>query len=180
MGECTGMKLLAVCVTLVIILLSACEESEEPAFESARTPSQIAEDFVLTETVSGEKAWTLRAEKALIYQDEDLIRIYGVTLDFYEKGGVHYSTLTSDEGIVHTSTNDMEASGNVVVVSEGGRLETPKLNWVAQEERIVTEERVRIIKGETVITGKGLESDPSLERVKIAEEFQAQSIDTVE
>lgn len=174
------MRWLAIGATLLIVFPSACREKEDTGFEGDRKPTQIAEGFVLTETLSGEKAWTLRAEKAVVYQDEDLIRIYGVTLDFYQKGGVHYSTLTSDEGVVHTSTNDMEAFGNVVVVSEGGRLETPRLRWVAERGKIVTEDRVRIIKGETVITGKGLESDPSLQRVKIAEEFQARSLDTEE
>lgn len=172
-GELSKAKMLVIGLSLLSVILSGCPEKEDRGFEDARRPTQIAEGFTLTETVAGERAWTLKAEKALSYEDEDLIRIYGVTLDFYKEGGVRYSTLTSEEGIVHTGTNDMEAFGNVVVVSEQGRLETSTLNWVAKEGKIVTDDEVKIAKGETVITGRGLESDPSLERVKITEQFRA-------
>lgn len=171
---------MAVAANVLLILLFGCREREEMGVGEGRTPTHIAEGFTLTETVSGERVWALKAEKALSYEDENLIRIYGVTLHFYKEGGVHYSTLTSNEGIVNTSTNDMQAFGDVVVISEQGRLETSELDWVAKEGKIVTDEKVKITKGETVITGRGLESDPNLERVKIAEEFRAHSRDTEE
>ena len=171
-----GRNLGIVMLVILFSVLCGCREMEESSVEERHRPTQVAEGFTLTETISGEKVWCLKADKALSYEDEDLIKIYGVTIEFYKEGG-HYSTLTSEEGIYHTSTADMEAFGEVVVESEEGRLETDRLNWVAKEEKIRTDDYVKITKGETVITGRGLESDPRLESVKIEKEFQAYSKD---
>lgn len=174
-GQSRMRKNLTIAIAIIFsLLLCGCREMEESSVEERGRPTQVAEGFTLTETISGEKVWCLKADKALSYEDEDLIKIYGVTIEFYKEGS-HYSTLTSEEGIYHTSTADMEAFGEVVVESEEGRLETDRLNWVAKEEKIRTNDYVKITKGETVITGRGLESDPSLESVKIEKEFQAYS-----
>lgn len=167
-------KTLGAVVAVMFFILCGCREMEESSIEDRHRPTQVAESFTLTETISGERVWCLKADKALSYEDENLIKVYGVTIEFYKEGG-HYSTLTSEEGIYYTLTADMEAFGEVVVESEEGRLETETLNWVAREEKIRTDDYVRITKGETVITGRGLESDPSLESVKIEKEFQAYS-----
>ena len=86
----------------VIVFISSCQRDKETDNENDGTPVYIegAEKFVLVDTKENKKNWVLRAEQADSYDDS--ILIYGVSVEFYDKEGEYYSTLTSDSGIVRT------------------------------------------------------------------------------
>ncbi|MFQ5907174.1 MAG: LPS export ABC transporter periplasmic protein LptC [bacterium] len=140
--------------------------------------SEIAEGFTLTQTVEGRKAWVLKAGSARSLRDKNLISVYSPHLDFYTAEGKIYSTLESDSGIYYLETADVKAIGHVTVVSsDSAVLETDSLKWLSREKKIRTEGSVRVVKGATVITGKGLVSDPGLENIKIERNFRAETRD---
>jgi len=71
----------------------------------------------------------------------------------------------------------MVAQGHVLVVSkDGAKLETNLLRWDNARQKIMSDDSVRITRGKTVMTGIGLESDPSLEHVVIKEKFKAHAV----
>lgn len=142
----------------------------------APVPDHVIEGFVLVETVSGERRWVLAAERAISYEEKDEIYTFDITVDFYDEEGAHYSQLTAERGTYDSVTSDMEAIGDVVVTSdEGAVLETDRLRWNNREEAITSDGPVRITKEDVVLTGRGFESDPSLEHITIKEEFRAVS-----
>jgi hypothetical protein len=71
------------------------------------------------------------------------------------------------------ATNNMEATGNVIVTSKkGSTLETEELYYLSptgkeQKGKFVTEEFVKITEPDRVTTGYGLEIDSDLENGKI-------------
>jgi len=66
-------------------------------------------------------------------------------VDFLDEHGVHSSVLTSRTGKVDENTNNLEAIGNVVVVSDSGVVvETEKLFWDNRRQLIHSDEFVKI------------------------------------
>jgi len=171
----------ASCLTFCLLLISGCGQKAQPpsgtTVPQGIIPDQIIEGFSLVETENGKKQWTLTSQKASNYEKQKTVNMEGVKIDFFRANEELYSTLTSDRGMVNTTTNDLVAQGRVLVVSkDGARLETNQLRWDNARQKIVSDDSVRITRGKTVMTGIGLESDPSLEHVVIKEKFKAHSV----
>ncbi|MBM4160732.1 MAG: LPS export ABC transporter periplasmic protein LptC [Ignavibacteria bacterium] len=92
----------------------------------------------------------------------------GVTVRFYNENEEQTSVLTSEEGKVDEATNNLEASGNVAVVSnDSTRLRTEKLYWDNGKQLIHTSEYVFITSPKENVQGKGFESDQQLRNYRI-------------
>ena len=125
-----------------LLLVPGCRQEEElPAPPAKNMPTQVIDNFTLTETSGEHVSWRLRAKRADIYEDANEARIYDVNVDFYEEG-VYSSNLTSREGTVDMLRHNMQARGNVVLVSrkDGAILKTEVLNWDADGSRIYSDE----------------------------------------
>jgi len=87
-----------------------------------------------------------------------------VLVDFYDEMGNHTSQLTSDKGRLNESSNNVEAFGNVVVVSDSGiTLQTEKIWWDNATEKVVSDQFVTITTAEQdTLYGVGFESDQNL------------------
>jgi LPS export ABC transporter protein LptC len=157
------------------LLLTGCQDGPgKESRASSRPPDQEIERFALTQTRDGEKVWTLSAGHASVYEDAGRVEMTGVRVVYFDgKGGVR-STLTAADGILMRRTNDMEAMGNVVLTAaDGTRLTTEKLSWTERTGKIESDRLVRVVQGEDVFTGVGLEADPDLKNIKVKSEFKA-------
>jgi len=167
---------------LVCLMLCApgCgkDSNSRPAGAAVDTPDQEVGNFSLTESVEGTRKWTLWAEWAAIYNEKAKVQVRNVRIDFYEETGDKFSELKADSGIIHQRTNDMEATGNVVVRTEEGiTLETQSLKWLNTSQKILSEDFVKITQGRDVLTGVGLVSDASLNEFEIKSQVQAFVVD---
>ncbi|UCF78609.1 MAG: LPS export ABC transporter periplasmic protein LptC [Candidatus Eiseniibacteriota bacterium] len=172
--------LAAMLCSLVLLVAPGCQRDSGSRLEStaAETPDQEVGDFSLTESVEGTKKWTLWADWAAIFNEKSKVHAKIVRIDFFREDGTRFSELKADSGVLSQDTNDMEALGSVVVVTEDGiRLETESLRWLNVAQQIVSEDFVKITKGRDVLTGVGLVSDPSLNEFEIKSHVQAFVID---
>lgn len=166
-------------LTLCLVFVGCGQKAPPPSGDVPQglVPDQIIEGFSLMETENGKKQWVLTSPKASNYEKQKTVQIEGVKIDFYRVNEELYSTLTADRGTVNTTSNDMVAQGRVLVVSkDGAKLETNLLRWDNARQKIMSDDSVRITRGKTVMTGIGLESDPSLEHVVIKEKFKAHAV----
>ncbi len=169
------------CLLIVILITGACEQQPSRKATSTSEPSEArehAEMFRLTETLGGRKSWELEAESATSFHEQERILMKGIKVDFYDTCEVLVSTLTADSGAVDTKRSDMRVWGSVRLVgNDESVLETDELQWDAKTEKVFTDGDVRITKADQMITGRGLVTDPRLERVVIKEQFQATAPD---
>lgn len=159
------------------VALSGCQgrTPSTPRGEEIRIPDQEARDFTLTESSEGRKNWTLWASYAAMYNDRNLVDAQTVRIEFFDDQGAKNSTLVADQGLVHQRTNDLEARGNVrVVTTSGVTLETDSLRWRNARRKIVSDAFVKVTRGGDVVTGYGFESDPNLEHFHLAREVRAE------
>lgn len=177
----TARLLLVVAVSLVGLGLLAsvggCHGRSTPVAsdEELRIPDQEARDFTLTESAAGTKNWTLRANYAAMFNREHKVDARTVKIDFFDAEGTLYSTLTADRGEVDQRTNDLEARGNVRVVTKNGvAMETDSLRFMNRTGKILSDGFVRVTRQGDVLTGFGFESDATLEHFRLRREVRAE------
>ncbi len=92
----------------------------------------------------------------------------GVVVHFYDQNGVQTSVLTSKEAIVDESSDNLEAIGDVLVVSsDSTKLRTQHLYWDNKRQLVHTPEFVRITSPTETLQGHGFESDQNLQHYKV-------------
>jgi len=86
-----------------------------------------------------------------------------VEVDFFDRDARHLSHLKSRQALVNERTNDLIATGQVVVVSDSGMtLYTEELRWDHQKEKIRSDTSIRLVTETDTLTGVGFESDSDL------------------
>lgn len=166
-----------VALASAVLASEGCSRREAPfaSSEEVRLPDQEARDFTLTESAAGTKNWTLRAAYAAMYNREHRVDATTVTIDFFDKDGQHYSTLTSDRGRIDQTTNDLEARGNVRITTKNDvAMETDSLRFFNRTGKIVSDGFVRVTRRGDVLTGYGFESDATLEHFRLRREVRAE------
>ena len=169
-----------VAALLLGVILASCSEDvpEEATSEVVRSPDEVFTDFVTMESDSGRVQWRLTAPRANRYTKEKLILLDNPIIEFFDKEGMLRTTLESDAGEYSEETRDMLAFGNVVVEStEGDVLETDSLFWNSEQDKILSNSFVKLTRGGDVLTGFGLECDPSLNSVDIKRDVKATIVD---
>ncbi len=164
-------KLLGV-FAVVAIGLFFLREKSQPAPNSPETvaqdedsPDAIIEKFHLISSFKGVKRWELYSDMARLYQSQRLAYSDNVYAQYYKKDKL-VSTLTSDKAIINTETNATQAQGHVqLIVENGSKLETEKLNWNPDTDQIKTDDWVHVYKGADEITAVGMTADTELNNI---------------
>ncbi|UCH77765.1 MAG: LPS export ABC transporter periplasmic protein LptC [Candidatus Coatesbacteria bacterium] len=157
--------LVAVILTETLVLAAACRDGDEELPPPAKNlPTQVIDDFTLTETDGKDVAWRLKADRADVYDYANEAKVFVVHVDFYEEGE-YSSTLTAREGTVDLLHHSMTARGDVVLVSrkDGAVLKTEELSWDADGHRIYSEAYCTLERGKSIIRGQGFTATPGLE-----------------
>ena len=160
-------------VSILALCLCSCEEKIKPSVlggvSSTTLPSQESWNTTVTFTDSGTVKAILKAGHISAFDATKQTMLDSkVHLDFFDENGKHSSVLTSETGKVDESTNNLEAIGNVVVVSDSGVVvETEKLFWDNKRQLIHSDDFVRITSPKEKLAGHGFESDQSLKNYKI-------------
>ena len=160
----------------VILVLAGCDQARRavPGASQGELPDQEVSDFVVTETDAGRPEWTLYARNAGMFNARSLVVAHGVRIDFFDEEGKRSSTLTAREGEMHQARRDMVARGNVVLqTTEGTRMTTEVLQFLNQEQKIVSDQLVRVERKGDILTGYGFESDPELKHFEFKREVKA-------
>ncbi len=151
---------------LLLILLFAC--SDVPEKDSVQVDKQYPDqeswgsEIVLTK--EGKKRAVIDAGHLVKYNDRAVISMdEKVDVDFFDVHETHLSHLKSEEAKVNERTNDLVASGNVVVVSDSGvTLYTEELKWDHKREKIISDVFIKLVTKKDTLTGIGFVSDSNL------------------
>jgi len=162
------MKHLIILLALTLLLLSCSQEERQGTVQPEGLPDQILENSVVVFTVNGIKSTVVKAKYIEKYLAQDLTKAKGLYVDFYDKEGNHTSVLVADSGDIREKKQVLEVKGEVVVTTDKGvKLETKSLRWDPNISKIITDDLVKITRGQDVVTGQGMESDQELTQIKI-------------
>ena len=157
------------------ILFYACESNnlaEIKAFAAPENlPVQEATNFETTYTDSGQIRYTLKTPKLLRFETDGVTYTEfpeGVKIVKYDAQQKIVSSIKADYAKQFVKEEKWEAKNNVVVTNvDGDSLLTEHLIWEEKNEKIYTEEFVKIIREDQIITGVGLTSDQDMANWKI-------------
>ncbi len=181
-GNCSWARWPARVLVLGAVMthLAGCGDSGEPAqtassrAKEGRVPEQQFFDYRLIESEAGVRQWILQSEMMLKYSGERDVNLFTLNMDFF-KEGAHFSVLTADSGKANLTSKNIHAWGNVVVVTDDGRvLETEELFFDNETQLIHNDVFNRFTQDGDVLTGIGLEATPDLEYIEIKQEVEAE------
>ena len=151
----------------MMILLLGCSPAEEEVIEidEKKYPDQESWNTEIILTKNGQKRALVLAGHLTKNNDESTMVLDEIVdVDFFDAEQSHLSHLKSHQARVNETTNDLLASGNVVVVSDSGEtLFTEELRWDHRRERIISEVFITLVSDQDTLTGIGFESDSDLE-----------------
>jgi LPS export ABC transporter protein LptC len=166
--------------TMLVVVILGCGDTDEPAGSSPpgdsakRVPEQQFFDYRLIESEAGVRQWVLQSDKMLKYAGEKQVNLVTLQMDFF-KDGEHFSVLTADSGRANLTTKDIHTWGNVVVITDDGRvLETEELFFDNERQLIYNDVFDRFTQDGDVLTGIGLEATPDLEYIEIKQNVEAE------
>ena len=159
-------------IGIAVLSLMSCQRGEQrPMSETSEkeTPTQESWDSTIILSVKGQNRAKVKAGHILKFEESHIIKMdESIQVDFFDDSGDHVSVLTADAGEVNEVSQDLIAFGHVLVLSDGGsRLETDKLEWRHQSQKIVSDTLVSIQSEDEEVTGVGFESDANLEHWQI-------------
>jgi LPS export ABC transporter protein LptC len=92
----------------------------------------------------------------------------GIVVYFYNESGKQTSVMTARQGTVNEQTYDLEAIGDVLVVSDDStKLKSERLFWDNRTHLIHTPEYVYVTSPREKVQGRGFESDQRLRNYRI-------------
>jgi LPS export ABC transporter protein LptC len=156
---------------VVTLALTACQDpgATPPVAGAVRdTADQTMFGVRLMLADRGIQRAQMEADTAFTYEDNTRTELQNVRTIFFTETGVKNGTLTSREGTYNVRSGNMEARGNVVVISEDGRrLETPQLRYDPARNEISSDSAFVLTEPTQRIAGVGFTADPNLNNVNI-------------
>ncbi len=161
------MKLNFLFLLALAFLFLSCEEKLKPSIvqlPQTQIPTQESWNATIVFSDSGRIRAILKANHIMVFQDQDVtILNEGFRVDFYDENGKHTSYLIADSGRVYEKTKNLEAYGNIIAVSdEGTKVETSKLFWDNDRNKVRSDAFVRVTSPDEVLQGYGFEADQDL------------------
>lgn len=165
---------IAALFTGAAILFYSCENNIEQikAFYSTENlPILEATNFETLFTDSGKISYSLKAPKLLRFEDEGRNYIEfpeGMQLVKFDNNKNIISSITANYARQFVADDKWEAKNNVVATNaQGDTLKTEHMIWEEKKEIIYTDDFVKIIRTDQIITGVGFTSDQNLQNWKI-------------
>lgn len=161
---------------LVVLCLAVCPGcgGEPPVVKSARSSANgRATGSVMTgvrvrQYVGGRLEVELFADEAWHSRGGDWVTGHGVRATYFPLSRKP-ANLRATQARYDIGPQRLLASGFVRVESEGTVLETTELTYDGSRDRITSRKHVRVVRGDNVMTGVGLEADPDLGNMTLGE-----------
>jgi LPS export ABC transporter protein LptC len=158
-------------VFVLCSIVCRADETTESATSGSGPSSQQLQGFNLNGyNNQGEKAWDVNGTKADI--SDANIQITNVDANFY---GNQETNLTADHGTINKTNGNVHLQDNVVITSEdrGTQMTTNALDWDRNKDLVTTQDPVKIVDDQGVVTGQGLAAHPNLKKAQINKNVKA-------
>jgi LPS export ABC transporter protein LptC len=150
---------------------AACTDTKSPPVVPTTPLADSADQImygarsVLTDR--GVQRADLLADTAYFFDENTRIEMRRINTTFFQSNGAKNAVLTGREGTYNTRLGNMEARGNVVVVTEDGRrLTTQQLRYDQQKNEISSESSFVFTEPGRRLEGVGFTSDPDMTRMR--------------
>ena len=162
-------------IVLCFILFVSCTTIDQD--RSVETAKMFDENKIINPKIiinrSGNRIVQAQSD-ILIKNSSKEAHLYGnVISDFFDDGGMHVSKLYADSAVIQQKTNNLNAFGNVEVISDSGyKLFSNSIVWDNQYQLILSKDSVMFTSNnQDTMYGIGFESDMDLTRAKVLKPY---------
>ncbi|MBC8229947.1 LPS export ABC transporter periplasmic protein LptC [bacterium] len=153
-------------LSVFLFVVGCGREDDRITTAASGKVTQEINTFTAQNTEAGEQKWTLVADIAR-YLESGQILVEKPKVTIFQEGQ-ETMTITGESGTIEQNREDFKILGNPVKgVSQKGTLYTNELNWKDESEKLYAPGEVKIIRGDSVMFGKEMEADPTLEIVTL-------------
>ena len=148
-----------------ILFLISCSENDTIDVISKDVHDQLSTNVEITLTKKGNITATINSEILKKNNQSLQLELYNnVNVNLFDENFEHKSLIKSQSAMVNEKENRMKAYGNVVVISNDGKiLMTDSLSWDNNSDKIYTNANLEFITSETdTLYGTGFESNIDL------------------
>ena len=148
-----------------ILFLISCSENDTIDEISKDVHDQLSTNVKITLTKKGNITATINSEILKKNNQSLQLELYNnVNVNLFDENFEHKSLIKSQSAIVNEKENRMKAYGNVVVISNDGKiLMTDSLSWDNNSDKIYTNANLEFITSDTdTLYGTGFESNIDL------------------
>lgn len=169
------MRVRTLALALAIGLVAACGDPHEPPIAEGDVANMGADQIMFGVehyiTSNGVVRGLLRADTAFMYEDSALVRVRPVNLTLYNEQGEVAGVVTARAGRLNTRTQDMIATGDVIVESDerGQRIETEELHFDPNRDRVWSEVATTLHRDGTTLRGTGFTSNTRLTDTRLTQ-----------
>lgn len=165
-------RVLSVALGITLFVAIACEnQGATPPVNpkaSRDTADQTLFGVRLISADHGVQRAAMQSDTAFTFEDNSRFELRTVRTTFFTETGVKSATLTSREGTYNVRSGNMEARGNVVVISEDGRkLVTQQLRYDPGRNEISGDSAFVLTRPGDELSGTGFITDPDLTRIRV-------------
>ena len=156
------------CLSVFALCLIVCRADEST--ESSPSSQQLQGFNLNGYSNTGEKAWDVNGAKADI--SDTNIQITNVDANFY---GRQQTNLKSDHGTINKTNGNVHLQDNVVITSQDRdtQMTTNTLDWNRNKDLVSTQDPVKIVDPQGVVTGQGMSAHPNLKKAQINKHVKA-------
>jgi LPS export ABC transporter protein LptC len=116
--------------------------------------------------------WRLRAEQALMYEQEGRTTLRNLSVRVFQKD--RSWTILGEEGDLDQKSRNVEIRKNVVITSSDGlRMDTSVIRWDAEAQRLWTSEPVTLSRDGSVIRGTAFQMNTEDETATVSGRVRA-------
>jgi LPS export ABC transporter protein LptC len=164
-----------VVAVVVLMLFFSCTNDMKDVMSLPRnklSASQIGDSVTMLYTDSAKLKLMVKANRMLMFtenvKEPFTILPKGVFVTFFDEDEKISATLKANYGVRYDLSRKMEARHAVEVINRNGeKLETEKLVWDENTQRIYTDAFVKITTSQQIIMGQGMESNQDFTRYEI-------------
>ncbi|MBN2726763.1 LPS export ABC transporter periplasmic protein LptC [Candidatus Mcinerneyibacteriota bacterium] len=162
------------CIVLIVFILASCSRQEKPSEDTGSAePGQVFEKGMsLTYTDRGTRVWEILADTLVQHEDETgEVRGENVKISFFSPEGDVEHIVTSDRGTIYLKTNDVTLQGNVILknISQGTTVYTERVQYKAGDDKIISRDPVRVVRGTSTLEGQGMTVDLATSEIVISQ-----------
>jgi LPS export ABC transporter protein LptC len=153
-------------ITLVTISFLSCQGERRESEEETVIVSKETADSLIVHSTSGDMlSWILYASHLEKLADEHVTNLWDVKLEIFDENQQLNSTIYADSASIDEKSNIITAYGNVQVYSIEGDLFGNVLVWDINNDKIYSDDWIKIVQDENTIWGTHLSTDSHFEHV---------------
>jgi len=164
------------------VALAACDDKGKAPPVAARPAIADSADQVMFGarvklTADGIRRADVKSDTAFFYDDNTRVDMRVVNSVFYTLTGTQDGTLTSKRGIYNVRLGNMEAMGDVVIVSTRGKLTTPQVRYDPSKNEVASDSAFVMTRPDgSKLRGIGFVSDPNLKTIRVLRGAQGSNV----